>query len=142
LQGRTDPRGAFQFRSLLPGEYSPYLNTSEGVLPATGLRTDAGAVTLRLQPPLVIRGRVVDTAGDLIEPAGFQMWVSARQGKSYLRGTSVSSDGTFEIKGLPPGTVTLQVWAGNRYMPATVDATAGDLSVTIVLAQRPPPKPK
>jgi protocatechuate 3,4-dioxygenase beta subunit len=142
LQGRTDPRGAFQFRSLLPGEYTPYLNTSHGVLPATKLRTDAGSVMLRLQPPLMIRGRVVDTAGNLIEPVGFQMWVNARQGKNWLRGTSVSADGTFEIQGLPPGTVTLQVWAGNRYMPATVDVTAGDLGVTIVLAPRPPPKPK
>jgi len=112
------------------------------VLPATKLHTDAGAVTLRLQPPLMIRGRVVDTAGHLIEPVGFQLWVNARQGKTWIRGTSVSSDGTFELQGLPPGTVTLQVWAGNRYMPASVDVTAGDLGVTIVLAARPPPKPK
>jgi len=142
MQGRTDSRGAFQFRALLPGEYSPYLNTSLGVLPATKLRTDAGAVTLRLQPPLMIRGRITDTVGNVIEPVGFRMWVNARQGKSWLRGTAVSPDGTFEIKGLPPGMVTLQVWAANRYKPATIDVTAGDLSVTIVLEPFPAPKPK
>ncbi|MHC4136978.1 MAG: carboxypeptidase regulatory-like domain-containing protein [Planctomycetota bacterium] len=141
MQGRTDPGGAFHFRSLLPGEYSPHLNTHEGVLPATTLRTNAGPVTLRLQPPLTVRGRIVDTAGRVIEPVGFRMWVNARQGQNWLRGTAVSSDGTFEIKGLPPGTVTLQVWSANRYKAATIDVTAGDLDVTVMLEPNQP-KPK
>ncbi|MHC4974844.1 MAG: carboxypeptidase regulatory-like domain-containing protein [Planctomycetota bacterium] len=142
MQGRTDPAGAFQFRSLLPGEYSPYLRTSQGVLQATKLRTDAGAVTLRLQAPLAIRGRIVDLAGRVIRPDGFQVWVNARQGQTWLRGGNVASDGTFEIKGLPPGTVTLQVWPGNRYKPVTTDVTSGDLDVTIVLEPNQPKPPK
>jgi hypothetical protein len=141
MQGRTDAAGAFQFRSLLPGEYSPYLMTNQGVLPATKLRTDAGAVTLRLQPPLTVRGRFLDTAGNVIRPDGFRIWLNARQGQNWFRGTSVASDGTFEIKGLPPGTVTLQVYPGNRYKQVTIDVTAGDIDVTIVL-EPIQPKPK
>jgi protocatechuate 3,4-dioxygenase beta subunit len=141
-QGRTNGNGSFRFGSLVPGVYSPYLNTSLGVLPPTKLRTDAGVVTLRLQPPRIVRGRIVDPDGRVIEPDGFRVWVNARQGSNWLRGTSVASDGTFELKGLPPGTVTLQVWAGNRYKPATVDVTAGDRNVTIVLEPVQPKPPK
>jgi protocatechuate 3,4-dioxygenase beta subunit len=143
MQGRTDRRGAFEFRSLLPGEYSPYLNTNDGVLPTTKLRTDTGSVTLRLEPPRIVRGRIIDTAGRIIEPVGFRIWINARQGQNWFRGTNVAPDGTFEIKGLPPGTVTLQVWSGNRYKAATVDVTAGEENLTIMLEPfQPKPKPK
>jgi hypothetical protein len=125
---------------LLPGEYRPYLQSNEGVLPATKLHTDAGTVTLRLEPPLTVRGQVVGTDGQAIVPEGYQIWINARRGQAYFRGTRVQPDGTFELKGLPPGTLTLQVWSSGRFMPATVEVTAGDLNVTIVLAARPPPK--
>ena len=142
LQGRTDPSGAFRLQSLLPGEYRAYLQTSEGVLPETKLRTDAGKVTLRLEPPLTVRGRVVGTDGQAIVPEGFQIRINARRGQTYLRGTRVDSDGAFELKGVPPGTVTLQVWSSGRYKSATVEVTAGDVNLTIVLEPTPPPKPK
>jgi len=136
---RTDGKGEFRLSSLMPGEYRLSLTLEDGVLGATTLRTGAGPVTLHLEPPLSIRGRVTDLDGRPIPVDGNnRVWINARQGNQYLPGTSADADGYFEIKGLPAGTMTLQVWGGRGFKSVRVEAQAGEDSLRIRLEPNEP----
>jgi len=141
MQGTTtDGDGRFRLASLLPGEYSVQMwLQGEEILPATTLRTGMPSATLRLERALTIRGRVTDAGGRPIALANGQpVYVNARQGDRWFSGSAVGSDGRFEIRGLPPGNVTIQAWAGNEYKQATVEAVAGADGVVITLERNPP----
>jgi protocatechuate 3,4-dioxygenase beta subunit/5-hydroxyisourate hydrolase-like protein (transthyretin family) len=142
----TDADGKFRLSSLLPGEYRVQAQQqADEVLPQTTLRTGTTSATLRYERALSVKGRVTDAAGRPIAlPAGQRLHVSARLGQQWISSAMIGDDGSFEIRGLPTGsTVTLQVWAGNEWKPATVDAVAGAAGVSIVLekneAQPKPP---
>ncbi len=137
----TDAEGKFRFSSLLPGEYRVQaMQQPDEVLPQTTLRTGMPSQTLRYERALSVKGRVTDASGRPIAlPAGQRPQVSARIGQQWLSSAMIADNGTFEIRGLPTGaTVTLQVWAGNEYKPATVDALAGADGVSIVLEKKEP----
>jgi hypothetical protein len=132
--GSTDGEGEFRFTSLIPGEYRLQVSLPEEVLPATTLRTNGSPATLRLQRALTIRGRVTDTNGrPVVLQAPNRVYVNAQQGETWLQGSVAGEDGSFEIRGLPAGTIALQVWAGNEYKSTRVEATAGSDDVRIVL---------
>lgn len=139
--GSTDAEGRFRFASLLPGEYRIHAQFGDEILPQTTLRTGMPSATLRLERALTVRGRVLGPDG---QPAALQggnpIYVNARKGEQWFSGTTVGSDGRFELRGLPAGTVTLQTWGGNEYKQATVDVVAGSDGVTITL-ERAEPKP-
>jgi protocatechuate 3,4-dioxygenase beta subunit len=143
--GTTDAEGRFRFAALVPGEYLVQMQGTEETLPATKLRTGVASVTLTLERALAIRGRVVDASGQPISvPPGQMIYVSSRVGERWLSSAPAGSDGRFEIKGLPSGTVTLQAWAPG-YNAAQVDAVAGTDTVVIALeksAPQPVPPPK
>jgi len=133
----TDAEGRFKFTSLLPGEYRAQAQQqTDEVLPPTTLRTGMPPQTLRYERALTIRGRVTDASGrPIVLQGGQRVYVNARLGENqWLSGAMVGDNGAFEIRGLPTGsTVTLQVWAGNEWKPATVSALAGADGVSIVL---------
>jgi hypothetical protein len=137
--GSTDAEGRFKFSSLLPGEYRIQVQLTDEILPTTTLRTGMPSVTLRLERAMTIRGRVTDAGGQPIVLQGGQaLYVNARKGDQWFSGTMVGSDGRFELRGLPTGTLTLQVWGGNEYKPANVDVVAGADGVAITLERNPP----
>ena len=95
--------------------------------------------TLRLERALTIRGRVVGPEGQAVTlPQGQPMYLNAMKGDQWGQNAIVASDGRFEMEGLPPGTVTLNVWAGNEYKPAKVDVQAGAEGVLITLERNTP----
>jgi protocatechuate 3,4-dioxygenase beta subunit len=141
----TDADGKFRFASLLPGEYRVQVaQLPDEVLPQMTLRTGMGPQTLRYERALSIKGRVTDAAGRPITlPAGQRLNVSARVGQQWLSSAMIAENGTFEIRGLPSGaTVTLQVWAGNEWKPATVETVAGADGVSIILERNEAQPPR
>jgi protocatechuate 3,4-dioxygenase beta subunit len=135
----TNSRGEFNLLSLLPGEYTLQINSAEGVAAEATYRTGSGDITIQLVSPLTIRGKVVDAAGNPIVPDGnYQVYINARRGSRYFSSATAAADGSFALKGLAPGKVTLNVWAGQRYKPATVDVEAGEQSLVISLEENKP----
>jgi hypothetical protein len=59
-----------------------------------------------------------------------------QQDSRHYANAQADSDGNFEVKGLPEGEVSVQVWTGNAYEHIVVKATAGDRNVRIVLKKR------
>jgi protocatechuate 3,4-dioxygenase beta subunit len=142
----TDGDGRFKFASLLPGDYRLQgQQMGDEILPQTTVHTGSGLATLRYEKALSIKGRVTDAAGRPISlPAGQMLYVNVRQGQQWYSGAAVGSDGNFEIKGVPSGAVTLQVWGGSEYKPATVETVGGATGLLITLEKntpQPPPKP-
>lgn len=140
MQGAsTDAEGRFRFASLMPGEYKIQIQGSDEILPATTLRTGMPSATLRLERALTIRGRVTDADGrPIVLQGGQPVYVNARKGDQWFSGTTAGSDGRFELRGLPAGTVTLQIWGGNEFKQATVEVVAGSDGVSIALERNPP----
>jgi hypothetical protein len=140
--GMTDAEGKFRFGSLLPGEYRMQLQMGDEVLSSTTLQTGMPSVTLRLERALTIKGRIVGPDGGAITlPAGQMANVMARKSEQWFGSSVVGADGRFELRGLPPGTVTIQVWVpGNEYKAAQVDVAAGADGVVITLERAPPPQ--
>ncbi|MHC4930816.1 MAG: carboxypeptidase regulatory-like domain-containing protein [Planctomycetota bacterium] len=134
---RTDSSGRFVVDGLWPGEYRLYVRTPDSVAPGTGFQTGTGAVLVQMVASLKIRGRMVDTQGNPVaSKGGNQLYVSARRGEKWLQGGRVGEDGTFEIRALTAGKVTLHCWGNRYYKAATVEAVAGDVGVTIVIERR------
>ncbi|MFQ5844357.1 MAG: carboxypeptidase regulatory-like domain-containing protein, partial [Planctomycetota bacterium] len=140
---QTDSRGKFRFAGLFEGEYQLNGQPPGGVLPLVKVRTGERSLVVRLEEPLSVSGRIVDSDGNPVGPAaGRNVWINARQGTRWLRGVQAKADGTFELRNLPAGTVTLQAWAYPAYNQASVDVVAGSTGVVITLTKRtPPPTP-
>jgi len=142
--GTTDALGHFRFASLIAGEYRCQAQPStDEILPLATLRTGMPSVTLRYERALTIRGRVTGPGGQpLVLQQGTRVQIAARSGEQWFPGAMVGEDGRFELRGMPPGTVTLQLWAGNDYKPATVEVASGSDGVQITLERnQPQPKP-
>jgi hypothetical protein len=139
--GSTQTDGSFKMLGLLPGAYTVQVYTDRGVVPNTELHTGAGKVTIRLTEGLSITGTVFDEDGKAPVVTQGQgqpgmIYVSANANGQW-KSTQADSDGNFELKGLPAGEVKIQVWAGNNYLPTTVDAQGGETGVRITLKKRP-----
>jgi len=130
---QTDDKGRFVFAGLEPGEYrfGTFWNFN-GVAPRETYRTGSGKHTIQLVLPFKIKGIVVGSDSQPVQPARGQVWVNARAGDQYARGVIVGANGTFEIEGLPPGSIRLQAYASG-YLPASVEVQAGAENVRIVL---------
>jgi len=140
---RMNGKGRFSFASLTPGTYKLYFNSDKGVAPQMTLQAGDRNVVIQLEPALTIRGVVHDAVGNPPEIKNNQrLYVSARQGSRWLRGGQVNADGSFEIKGLPNGSLTLQVYGARTYSSTSVQAHSGDLNVRITLVKRAPRKPR
>jgi len=129
----TNADGTFEITGLFPGRYKLSLMTQHGVAPDVELHTDGAATTIRLEPALTITGRIVTEDGSALEG---QLWVSALRDSRTFGWTQPDSEGNFELKGLPSGAVTVQVYSNNVYQAARVDATAGDRNVRVVVKPR------
>jgi hypothetical protein len=79
---------------------------------------------------------VTDTAGQPIVPQGNSpVWINVRDANGMTRSASVGADGAFRVPGLAPGAVKVNVWA-QGYKPASVEAVAGDHSISIQMEKR------
>jgi protocatechuate 3,4-dioxygenase beta subunit len=136
----TQPDGTFEISGLFPGKYKVWLTSPRGVAPQTELDTGSGSVTIRMQPALTIEGKIETEEGGVPVVKNRQLYVNVQQNGRYFGGGMADSDGNFEVKGLPEGEVTVNVWAGNEYLPASQTATAGDKNVRIVLKKRTTPR--
>ncbi|MHC4955216.1 MAG: carboxypeptidase regulatory-like domain-containing protein [Planctomycetota bacterium] len=139
--GSTKSDGTFKIAGLTPGRYKMTIYSQRGVVPPTELHTGAGKVTIRLREGMTVTGRVVTEAGVAPELTTGQIHVSAHHNGQWSS-TQPDSDGSFELKGLSEGKIKIQVWAGNEYLPTSVEVQAGDSNVRIELKKRPPPQPK
>ena len=135
----TSGDGTFEISGLVHGKYRLWLSSPRGVAPQTDLHTDAGLITIRMQPALTIAGKIVTEDGGVPEVKNGQIWINVQQNGRWFAGSRPDSEGNFEVKGLPEGEVTVQVWAANEYQAARETATAGDKNVRIVLKKRAPP---
>ena len=140
---RTTGKGRFSFASLLPGTYTLYFSSDEGVAPQTTLQAGERNVVIQLQPALTLRGVVLDAAGNPPEIRNNQiLYVYAKKGSRGLRGAQVNADGSFEIKGLPTGPLTLLIFGGGLYDGAPTEVQSGDLNVRLLVKRRAPRKPR
>jgi len=138
--GTTKSDGTFEIKGLFPGKYRISLSTPRGVVPRQDLHTGSGTNTIRLRPALTVKGRVVTESGAEIDTGGQPMWISSHTNGVWAN-TQADADGNFELTGVPEGTVKISVWAGTRYLQASVEVQAGDDNVRIVLKPRPTPQP-
>jgi 5-hydroxyisourate hydrolase-like protein (transthyretin family) len=138
LSGRTDGRGKFELTGLEAGAYRIWLTSEHGVTPEMTLTAGDDNVEVHLEPGLTIKGVIVQADGGPLQlQSGQSAWVNAQQSNRSLRGARPAGDGTFELRGMPPGNITLRVWAGNKYQYTTVEVAAGDQNVRIALEFNP-----
>lgn len=132
-----DAEGRFTIPSLGAGIHHLAYGTEDA---ADGLRllgrTDVAAgtdgVELVATPAEEIAGRVVNAAGEPVAGAG----VGARpeEGGGRRIGTKTGADGTFHLRGLPPGTrwrLVAYTEDRRRAEPVVVEAGATDVSLTV-----------
>ncbi|MHC4960446.1 MAG: carboxypeptidase regulatory-like domain-containing protein, partial [Planctomycetota bacterium] len=143
LSGRTDGKGEFELTGLEPGAYKIWLQSEHGVTPEMTLTAGDRNVVVHLEPGLTIKGVILQADGGPIElPPGQNIWINSQQNNRGLRGARPGSDGKFELIGMPPGNITLRVWAGNKYKYATIEVASGDHNVRILLEPNPSYKGK
>ncbi len=131
----TDTDGAFQFTPLKPGSHTLTV-MAEGYSPnrvIVELKPNSQPTTIRLGPPGIISGRVVDPSGAPV--AGVRMVVQGWRGNNSIDWKqSLGPDGRFEWGSAPLGeSVDLYFGARNyfhkrRYI---VTPNATDLTVTL-----------
>jgi len=141
----TPSSGALSFTGLVPGNYSVSARAS-GYLPfgpTTVYHPAKEPIRLQLDAGAFVAGRVVDPVGNdvagahlvaRVEALDGTLWVLNRDKLSHLNrlvrpgGRSIGhgqtyfgtdNDGTFEIGGLPAGTITLEAWK-DGWVPARV----------------------
>jgi len=127
VQVNTDAEGKFRFGGLTEGKYKITVQRSQmGFVLPEPVEVDAGTedLKLKLHAGLSITGSVINSQGRGVSGA----WVSMRRGGSSAR---TGQDGTFVLRGLSAGTVTLSVWAGGSM--TTHEVQAGSRSVQIRL---------
>ncbi|MBI3946742.1 MAG: carboxypeptidase regulatory-like domain-containing protein [Armatimonadetes bacterium] len=134
-RARSGPDGRFRVEGLPPGTYHLDATASgnrpagrEGVVVAAGRTT--GEVELRLEAGLALRGRVVMPDGT---PAGGAtvFWRQHKPDIGDEGSASAAADGTFELKGLAPGTWKLHARLPGFFAPVqdvTIPAE-GDVAI-------------
>ncbi|MFB3067579.1 MAG: carboxypeptidase regulatory-like domain-containing protein, partial [Planctomycetota bacterium] len=139
----TDGDGKFAIVGLIPGEYRINGQIQGGVIPDVKVTSGGPPITIRLERPMTVSGLIVDAQGGplVFSTENARVWVNARIGNRWLQGTQAHSDGTFEIKNLPAGTLTLQIWGGTDYKAKTVEVEAGTSGLEIAL-EKNVPKPR
>jgi len=134
---QTDSEGRFtltwnpsQFGGM--GESQPVVvarDLARNLAAAMELEEDATNATLKLEPGLVLAGRVTGPEAKVITNAQAQVHIRTERMSSSL-GTPVKADaeGRFEIKGLPPGRQYSVVASAKGYgqEDRTVEATEGE----------------
>lgn len=120
------------------------VDVSDPVLPL--VVADAGAPQLHIvaPDPLTVAGRVADARGRPVvkyamrgmrRPVG--VTVNAYQGDRKAAWDFVDRDGRFELGGLLPGPVRLEVEAGEEFVPLELQASAGDRDLELALQRKP-----
>ncbi len=121
----ADREGKFRFGGLEGKKYAITLTRSAaGYILQKPVTAEAGKedVKLEFEYGLLIAGSVIDAQGRAISGA----WVSA---SGTNTGARTGEDGTFVLRGVPPGRTTLRLWANGKR--ATAEVIAGNQSVQI-----------
>jgi len=147
----TDASGAFELRGLRPNAKVTLVATHRfygSSDPVAGQAGRGETTTLRLAPPLGIKGIVVDEHGHPIE--GVRATVDrkttdARRSSPFGFGNASELEGTragltddtglFLIRNVPPGEMTVTL-AHEQYLPTTVDVAVATGKDTLDLGSR------
>jgi protocatechuate 3,4-dioxygenase beta subunit len=129
----TDGSGRFRFERLTPGRYSVVAALrDQSSSPAEAVVTgdDAQEVQLTLAEGALIRGAVSGLPDDQLASVS----VSA-QGPDYYASTRAGADGSFELSGVPEGTIALTARSGDfmtssRSASSVVTIAAGQTEAT------------
>ncbi len=159
---RSDKDGRFEM--LLPaggaleynltvhdGDYQEWRGLANGVLPR--IKTRPGEVLenveIALSVPCVVRGRVVDQAGQPVARRPVRALAADRMESFYEPATRTNVDGTFELRYVRPGRQSIEVgpFRGPGEAPAgtTVEVTAAPgvpvTGVRLIAQPEDPPQP-
>lgn len=127
---RCDENGAFRLSHLTSGTWR--VSAFEGMETQTAKIVDGGgeaSVVLQKRPPRPIAGVVVDADGAPVASANLYVY---NPETDFSKQTTTSSDGSFRVEGLPPGTFQVYVWSekGRGHAP---EVEAGDIALRIVV---------
>jgi hypothetical protein len=136
----TDGQGRFRFDHLTSGRYrvvaslrSRSSQPLDVVLQASEAKDD---LQLQLQAGATVHGVV----SGLAQASRGNVGVNATGPESYFAATRTGADGTFELEGVPSGTITLRANAGDfiggsmRSATATVNVPEGQTDVSAEIA--------
>jgi hypothetical protein len=88
-------------------------------------------VEVRVKPGVAIAGRLVNPAGDGVQAQSLMGMPEGVEG-AIQSWAAVGPDGTFTMKGLPPGKVRIRAYVSNRMADCGVfEAPATGLNVTV-----------
>lgn len=113
-ESRTDPAGAFEISHLPPGEYDLVIRSSEFADPrqrfilSGGQHLDLGSVQMRTGGILEVRLATSDN--EVVRRGQVSVTVNGQRVLFYGTGNNA-----FRSRVLPPGEVTIRVWADNAF---------------------------
>jgi len=81
---------------------------------ALGADATPAALTLELQDGGVLRGRVEGLSATEAAATQVNVWGTSQELAGKSGGHKIAADGSFEIRGVPPGDWNLNVWANGR----------------------------
>lgn len=117
---RTDAAGRFTFQGVPPGEFVLTARTVSAEQPSLWGRTEVSVNgddlrdrVIRLQPALTLRGRVALKAGPQSGPRPRITIALSPGGRTLSADVLPSSDGTFAITGIVPGTFRVVTSVGS-----------------------------
>jgi uncharacterized GH25 family protein len=119
--------GDFRFKVTAGGGGSDF---QPSTLPGT-VAPGATDVEVRVKPGVAIAGRLVNPAGDGVQAQSLMGMPEGVEG-AIQSWAAVGPDGTFTMKGLPPGKVRIRAYVSNRMADCGVfEAPATGLNVTV-----------
>jgi protocatechuate 3,4-dioxygenase beta subunit len=139
----TDAQGRFAFAGVPKGTATLTVRASR-MAPSKktvpiGPEGSASDVRVRMRPAREVRGRVVGPDGRGVQGARVRVdsLVGAEGDDAFVDAETerTAADGTFSLRGLPPGRVKVQASASG-HVDATVEAETGGAAVEIALATR------
>ena len=141
----SDTGGAFHFDGQLPGRYELTARTADGQRgrrPAIVADTDVAGLTLRLEPEVVVEGRVVDASGAAVANARVAVFADpfgTAGGPRPMAAATSTDDGRFRFTGLERGMVGVRAEharAGTGTWGAEMLEWGARREVTVHLAAR------